>query len=146
MQSFTKGTGVAITHQHEYVKRGTLFSLRTIYGAEGFKGLWRGSQASMLRTGIGSSVQIPCYELVKGYLLRKEYFEQGMHIHFVSSLATGLVLCTVMNPFDVAMTRMYNQKDASVYKNVVECLYKTVKIEGPAAIYKGYWAHYLRIG
>ena len=39
-----------------------------------------------------------------------------------------------------------NQKDAKTYKNVFDCLIKTVKIEGPAAIYKGYWAHYLRIG
>jgi solute carrier family 25 protein 34/35 len=100
----------------------------------------------MLRTGIGSSVQIPCYELIKGTLLRKGYMEQGMNLHFVSSLATGLVLCTAMNPFDVAMTRMYNQKDGKTYKNVFDCLVKTIKIEGPAAFYKGYWAHYLRIG
>lgn len=57
-----------------------------------------------------------------------------------------------MNPFDVASTRMYNQqsnanhKGGALYKNGIDCLIKTVKVEGFPALYKGFSAHYLRIG
>lgn len=58
-----------------------------------------------------------------------------------------------MNPFDVVSTRMYNQntekgsnRGGSLYKNPLDCIVKTVKAEGPTALYKGFLAHYLRIG
>ena len=56
-----------------------------------------------------------------------------------------------MNPFDVASTRMYNQHVSAnnvglLYKNGFDCLVKTVKTEGVSALYKGFSAHYLRIG
>jgi solute carrier family 25 protein 34/35 len=57
-----------------------------------------------------------------------------------------------MNPFDVASVRMTNQPTSSdgktglLYRNVGDCLKKTIIAEGPSALYKGAFAHYLRIG
>lgn len=42
------------------------------------------------------------------------------------------------------MSRMYNQT-GSLYSGVFDCLLKTVKTEGPLAIYKGFFAHLARI-
>ncbi len=47
---------------------------------------------------------------------------------------------------------MYNQKvskdgkTGSLYRNGFDCIVKTVKAEGVGALYKGFSAHYLRIG
>lgn len=107
MQSYSKGSAVAVGHQHSYVSKGVLFSLQTIWRDGGLRGLWRGSSASMLRTGVGSSVQLPSYEFIKDILISEKLFEPtAPALHFTASLGTGLIVCTAMNPFDVAMTRM----------------------------------------
>ena len=56
-----------------------------------------------------------------------------------------------MNPFDVVSTRLYNQKvDASgrglLYRGWVDCFSRTVKAEGFFGLYKGWSAHYFRLG
>jgi solute carrier family 25, member 34/35 len=108
MQSYTKGSLISVGFQHKYVEQGVIHSLKTIFKSEGTRGLWRGADASMLRTGIGSSVQLPCYDIIKSELLNTVYFNdpKSMNLHFTSSLATSLLVCLAMNPFDVSMTRM----------------------------------------
>ncbi|KAI8894432.1 mitochondrial carrier domain-containing protein [Globomyces pollinis-pini] len=151
MQAYTKGSAISVGHQHTYVEKGTFHSLKFIFQQDGLRGLWRGADASMLRTGVGSSVQLPSYDIIKNYLFKTGYFDKyggtkSVQLHFAASLGTSLLVCTAMNPFDVAMTRMYNQKDGNTYKNVADCIAKTLRYEGITAFFKGYSAHYLRIG
>ncbi|KAJ1342851.1 hypothetical protein BSLG_002510 [Batrachochytrium salamandrivorans] len=158
MQSYTKGSALAVGHQHSYVTQGTFHSLVKVFHSGGIRGLWRGVDASMMRTGVGSSVQLSSYDGCKQALLQSGWFdssngaEGGIGLHFVASLATSLLVCIAMNPFDVASTRMYNQhesadgKSGSLYKNGVDCLIKTVRSEGARALYKGFFANYLRVG
>lgn len=42
------------------------------------------------------------------------------------------------------MSRMYNQT-GNLYSGVLDCIKKTIKTEGPLAIYKGVTAHLARI-
>ncbi|KAJ3325983.1 Mitochondrial oxaloacetate carrier protein [Boothiomyces sp. JEL0866] len=148
MQSYTHGAAISVGYQHDYVAKGTWYSLKTILKTEGVRGLWRGVDASMLRTGVGSSVQLPSYEIIKSYLLKTGYFggDGSTYLHFAASLGTSFMVCLAMNPFDVAMTRMYNQKDGKTYSSVFDCIGKTLRYEGPLAFFKGFTAHYLRIG
>ncbi|KAG8717214.1 Mitochondrial oxaloacetate carrier protein [Ceratobasidium sp. 395] len=71
-----------------------------------------------------------------------------------SSTVSGACVCLVMQPADTALTRMYNQPTVmgpngrmvgTLYKNPVDCLWKTLKTEGALAWYKGSTAHFLRI-
>jgi solute carrier family 25 protein 34/35 len=77
---------------------------------------------------------------------------EGTGLHFAASMICGFLVCCAMNPFDVISTRMYNQKVDPVtkvgvlYKNPVDCLVKMVQTEGVSGLYKGFAAHYLRIG
>ncbi|KAK9469623.1 mitochondrial carrier domain-containing protein [Lipomyces arxii] len=119
--------------------------LGSIYRAEGTLGLYRGCTSAMLRTGAGSSVQLPIYNYVKGLLDKSGLVEQGPTQHLMSSAVSGLGVCIVMNPWDVLMTRMYNQR-GNLYSGVIDCFVKTVTIEGPMALYKGFFAHLMRIG
>ena len=70
--------------------------------------MWRGSQAAMLRTGVGSSVQLSSYDSSKRFLLELGMFnnKDSIKVHFTASLLTGFFVCFAMNPVDVAMTRM----------------------------------------
>lgn len=125
--------------------RNLVDGLRTIFKAEGFKGLYRGVDAAILRTGAGSSVQLPIYNYAKSLIQKYNVVSDGPKQHLLASAASGLGVCVVMNPWDVLMTRMYNQK-GNLYKNPFDCLIKTVSIEGPLALYKGFVPHLMRIG
>jgi len=128
--------------QHNY--RNSFDGLRQIYRSEGVKGLYRGVGAAMVRTGFGSSVQLPTYFFAKRRLTRHLGMEDGPALHLASSTASGFVVCCVMHPPDTIMSRMYNQT-GNLYKGVFDCLYKTISTEGILAIYKGYFAHLARI-
>lgn len=125
--------------------KGIWDGLSTIFKAEGVRGLYRGVDAAILRTGAGSSVQLPIYNYSKGIIDNYNLIEDGPARHLVASALSGFGVCIVMNPWDVLMTRMYNQK-GNLYKSPFDCLVKTVSIEGPLALYKGFLPHLMRIG
>jgi hypothetical protein len=128
--------------QHHY--KGAIDGMRQIYSNEGIKGLWRGVGPAMVRTGFGSSVQLPTYFFAKRQLVKHFGAQEGMPLHIASSTASGFVVCCVMHPPDTVMSRMYNQT-GNLYSSAFDCLYRTVKTEGLLAIYKGYFAHLARI-
>lgn len=107
MQSFSSHIP-SVGHQHEYINKGLWSAFSTIYRNEGIRGLWRGVDTSMIRTGIGSAVQLSTYDQTKAFLLSTSLFggRDSVHVHFSASLITSFFVCLAMNPFDVAMTRM----------------------------------------
>ncbi|EER25123.1 Mitochondrial oxaloacetate transport protein, putative [Coccidioides posadasii C735 delta SOWgp] len=140
LQSFSPFLPVGTQHQY----KNSFDGLRQIHGNEGITGLYRGVGAAMVRTGFGSSVQLPTYFFAKRRLIRHLGMEDGPGLHLASSACSGFVVCCVMHPPDTIMSRMYNQT-GNLYKGVFDCLYKTVTTEGVLAIYKGYFAHLARI-
>jgi len=128
--------------QHKY--RNAVDGLGQIYRAEGVKGLYRGVVPAMVRTGFGSSVQLPTYFFAKRRLVRHFDMKEGPALHLLSSTASGFVVCCVMHPPDTVMSRMYNQT-GNLYTGAFDCLYRTVKTEGILAVYKGFFAHLARI-
>lgn len=145
MQSYNRAK-VAVSVGQQTYYRGVWDGMRQIYAAEGVRGLFRGTDAAVLRTGAGSAAQLPVYNLTKNYLLRHRLLADGLiGLHFASLAMAGLGVAIVMNPWDVVLTRLYNQK-GDLYKGPVDCFLKTVRTEGPAALYKGFWAQLLRVG
>lgn len=139
-----------IGYQH---KMGSSWSaLAQIYGAEGIKGLYRGASAAMARAGVGSAVQMPSYMFGKEIMMSKFGLPDTISTHFGTSMVTGFLVALAMNPFDVLSTRLYNQGVDPVtgkgllYKNPVDCFAKLIRTEGVRGLYKGFFAHFLRIG
>ncbi|KAL4887435.1 mitochondrial carrier domain-containing protein [Aspergillus karnatakaensis] len=140
LQSFSPFLPVGTQHQY----RNSFDGLRKIFASEGVGGLYRGVGAAMVRTGFGSSVQLPTYFFAKRRLVKHLGMEEGPALHLASSTASGFVVCCVMHPPDTIMSRMYNQT-GNLYKGVFDCLAKTIRTEGFFGIYKGYFAHLARI-
>ena len=82
--------------QHNY--RNAFDGLRQIWGSEGLPGLWRGVGAATIRTGFGSSVQLPTYFFAKRRLVRHLGMEEGLPLHLASSTVSGFVVCCFMHP------------------------------------------------
>lgn len=140
LQSYSPFLPVGTQHQYANAWAG----LTQIYKAEGAKGLYRGVGPAMVRTGFGSSVQLPTYFFAKRRLVRHLGMDEGPALHLMSSAASGFVVCCVMHPPDTVMSRMYNQT-GNLYTSAFDCLYRTVKTEGLLAVYKGFFAHLARI-
>lgn len=140
LQSFSPFLPVGTQHHYKNAWDG----MSQIYKGEGVKGLYRGVGPAMVRTGFGSSVQLPTYFFAKRRLVRHLGMEEGPALHLASSTASGFVVCCVMHPPDTVMSRMYNQT-GNLYNSAFDCLFRTVKTEGLLAVYKGFFAHLARI-
>ena len=120
--------------------------LRKVYAAEGGRGLFRGLNGALPRVMTGSAVQLSSYDtckaLVAGWGVRP-----GLEQHLCASLVASVLTVTAMNPWDVISTRLYQSKgQGTTYAGPLDCAAKTVRIEGWAALQRGWLAQYGRLG
>ncbi|KAI1500512.1 mitochondrial carrier [Biscogniauxia marginata] len=94
LQSFSPFLPVGTQHRY----RNAFDGLAQIYRAGGLGGLYRGAGAAMIRTGCGSSVQLPTYFFAKRRLVRHLGMEEGAPLHLASSTISGFVVCCFMHP------------------------------------------------
>nr|CAD7607498.1 unnamed protein product [Timema genevievae] len=141
---------VAVGHQHAH--SGMTRAFLNIYKEHGVPGLWRGVIGAMPRSAVGSASQLvsfsTCKEVLDGYQV---FREKPLLNFFVSSMVGGVFISVFMTPFDVVMTRMYNQGVDSegkghLYKNVTDCFIKIWHSEGLYGFYKGFVPSYARLG
>ena len=97
-------------------------------------------------------MQLSTFSKTKDFLIGYEAFGESILLTaFASSILSGFYTSLAMNPFDTIATRMFNQGiDAKtgkglLYKNLIDCFIKTVRVEGIMALYKGFTANYMRI-
>ena len=131
--------------------RNTFHAFWTIARTEGIRGLWTGVGPTVQRAAILTAAQIPSYDHTKHTLLNAQLMVEGPALHGVSSVIAGFVTACSTSPFDVAKTRMMNQKkDVSgaplLYKNTIHCLAKIIRHEGMLGLYKGFIPNWMRIG
>ncbi|KAG9002798.1 Mitochondrial oxaloacetate carrier protein [Tulasnella sp. JGI-2019a] len=150
MQAYSPALPVGTQHYY----KSSLDALQSVWRAEGFRGMLRGMDAAVLRTSMGSSVQLPSYNWTKRTLVENGWQANGTWTFLASSAVSGACVCVVMQPADTALTRMYNQPTQKLpngktvgvlYKNPIDCLWKTLRTEGPLGWYKGTTAHFFRI-
>lgn len=84
----------AIGTQHNYTS--IVDAFRKIIATSGYRGLMKGADAAILRTGAGSSVQLPIYNASKRFIERHDLISEGPRKHLVASAASGVGVCCVM--------------------------------------------------
>ena len=94
LQSYSPFLPVGTQHGYKNAADG----FRKIHRAEGVKGLYRGIGAAIVRTGFGSSVQLPTYFFAKRRLIKHLGMQEGAALHLASSACSGFVVCCVMHP------------------------------------------------
>lgn len=110
---------------------------------EGVVSLWRGSALTINRAMIVTAAQLASYDQFKEGIVESGAMKDGLGTHVVASFAAGIVAAVASNPVDVIKTRVMNMKvDArggeAQYKGAWDCAVKTVRAEGPMALYKGF--------
>ena len=125
-------------------------ALARITRQEGLASLWKGCGPTVGRAIVLNAAQLSVYSQAKEMLVSHVgYFgnigDKDIRTHFAASLMSALVCTIVSLPLDTVKTRIQNA-DPGQYKGTVDALVRTVRSEGPLALWKGFNFYFLRIG
>ena len=128
--------------------KNTRVAYRTIFAEEGIRGFWTGWGPNVVRNSVINASEMISYTEIKKYILKQQWMNDGVPLHLTSGFLAGFCAVCCGSPVDVMKTRIMNAKKGSgeAYRNVFECFYKILTIEGPLAFYKGFAPNVLRIG
>jgi solute carrier family 25 oxoglutarate transporter 11 len=122
--------------------KGVVDAISQMSKQEGVASLWRGSALTVNRAMIVTASQLASYDQFKEMLLEKNVMNDGLGTHVTASFAAGFVAAVASNPVDVIKTRVMNMKveagSVPPYNGALDCALKTIKAEGPMALYKGF--------
>lgn len=125
-------------------------ALSRITREEGLSTLWRGSLPTVGRAMVVNMTQLASYSQFKSYFKTGPLqMEEGIQLHFLSSMLSGLLTTMSSMPLDIAKTRIQNQKYVDgkpEYSGSFDVLAKVARQEGVFALWKGFTPYYLRIG
>jgi len=82
----------------QHVYKGAFDAFRHIWREGGVRGLYRGLDAAAIRTGMGSSVQLPVYNWAKNMIEKYNLITDGPAKHVVASATSGVGVCIAMHP------------------------------------------------
>ena len=72
--------------------------------------------------------------------------DEGILLHIIASLVSGFCATTACAPADLVKTRIMCDPNHLLYKNPIDCVIKTVKHDGPLALFRGWTPSYARLG
>ena len=133
------------SHQPPYTSLHHAF--RTIYAKKGWRGLYIGTSATVVRAAFVTSAELGSYDVVKNDILVRSFGidADATSTHLLASLVASLITTTAANPADVVKTRVMNDPHGTVggaYRHLVH-VWTT---DGIAGFFRGWTASYLRIG
>lgn len=82
----------------QHIYKGVIDAFRHIWREEGLRGLYRGLDAAAIRTGMGSSVQLPVYNWAKKMIEHYNLITDGPGKHIAASACSGVGVCIAMHP------------------------------------------------
>ena len=124
---------------------GNMHAIRTIVAENGYRGLYKGLPINLVRASLVNIGELSAYDSAKKYL-RQCGWSEGVHTHTASAVMSGFMSTVISCPADVVKSRIMADAKASVYTGMADCLVKTVKNEGVAALWKGFLPCWARLG
>nr|CAH7754356.1 unnamed protein product [Callosobruchus chinensis] len=124
-------------------------ALSRIVKEEGVLTLWRGAVPTMGRAMVVNAAQLASYSQAKQLLVENLKLSEGIFLHFVASMISGLITTAASMPVDIAKTRIQNMKTIDgkpEFKGPLDVLGKVIRNEGVFALWKGFMPYYFRLG
>ncbi len=113
-------------------------SLYKVVSELGFKGLYRGSSACMMRDIPFSAIYFPVYSILREKLTDEEGKITGTK-QMVAGMAAGICSSSATTPADVVKTRLQVKplSGQMTYDGIIDCYKKIIRYEGARALFKG---------
>lgn len=80
-------------------------ALMRIYREEGLFTLWRGAVPTMGRAMVVNAAQLASYSQAKQIIVENFQIQDGIMLHFIASMISGLITTAASMPVDIAKTR-----------------------------------------
>ncbi|KAK4046004.1 hypothetical protein OIV83_006439 [Microbotryomycetes sp. JL201] len=116
--------------------------LLRIVREEGAASLFRGVGPNVARAILMNASQLATYDVFKQALIRTQWMQDGLPLHFTSSFLAGTVATTICAPFDVIKSRIMN---ASGNDGVVKVITASFRREGFAWMFRGWTPAWIRL-
>jgi solute carrier family 25 protein 34/35 len=147
----TASKGPVIGTQHHY--NGLIDAFTSVVRNEGFLALYKGAGMSMLRSTLGSGSNLASYSWLRENLMQSGVLPDNWLTDATCSMLSSFITAIVMNPVDVIRTRVYNNSNAKACPTIITTkggpmglLLHVVRTEGVAALFKGWFASFIRLG
>ena len=109
---------------------------------DGVMSLWTGAAPTVARAMLVTAAQLATYDQIKDGITKNHVVPEGLATQVVASCGAGVLASVASNPIDVVKTRVMDMKvaegQAAPYRGALDCAMKTVRSEGPMALYKGF--------
>ena len=121
---------------------GVANAISRMVSQDGVTSLWTGSAPTVTRAMLVTAAQLATYDQIKDAITENHMVPEGLATQVVASCGAGVLASVASNPIDVVKTRVMNMKiaegEAAPYRGALDCAIKTVRSEGPMALYKGF--------
>lgn len=108
-----------------------------IYKKEGFRALYRGNSATILRVIPYSAIQFASFRGYSRVVMTDKYTPLSPLQRFFAGAMAGATATVCTYPFDFLRTRMATREGIGTYKNIVEAAQTIVKKERVLVLYTG---------
>eukprot|EP00041_Stephanoeca_diplocostata_P005908 m.71009 g.71009 ORF g.71009 m.71009 type:complete len:314 (+) comp16068_c0_seq8:119-1060(+) len=122
--------------------KGFLDAIRSIHRSEGLAGFYRGWQPNVTRACLVNLGELATYDQAKRNVMLVTGLGDGVYTHTLSALCSGFFAALCSTPADVCKSRVMS----GAYPTMLSCVVGTVKQEGVAALWKGFFPTWLRLG
>ncbi|KAI9354546.1 mitochondrial carrier domain-containing protein [Zopfochytrium polystomum] len=126
--------------------KGTSDAFVKIYREEGFRGFWKGLEATALRHIVWNAGYFGVIHAVKANLPKAKTKNEQLWNNFLAGAIGGTVGTILNTPFDVVKSRVQGQIVGTKYNWAFPALATITKEEGFSALYKGFVPKVLRLG
>jgi solute carrier family 25 (mitochondrial phosphate transporter), member 23/24/25/41 len=130
---------------------GMIHGVRSIYAANGFRGLYRGLPISLMGIGPYVAINFTVFDLLKRNFLPAPTHPWFDVISFSFGAAAGFCAAAVTYPSDVIRRRMQlsgstmHGLNIPKYKSSLDCIQSIIKYEGTRGLYKGMIPCFLKV-
>lgn len=129
--------------------RGIWHALETICREEGFRGLYKGLQATLLGVGPSIAISFAVYESLKSYWQSQRPNDSTSAVTLTCGALSGVASSTATFPLDLVRRRMQLEGAAGhacVHRNGILCTFRHIfRTEGLRGFYRGILPEYFKV-
>jgi len=121
----------------------TFTALHGLYLQGGLRRLYNGLSPNVLRAAINTCGQLSSYDHTK-QVMRNRGYQESFGLHAFSGIVSAFVATTVVVPVDLCKTRIMADPQRKVFRNPWHCIVLTVRMEGAATLFRGWFPLFYR--